>query len=336
MSLRSSDTATHHTANRPPGRDSMSNTEEHRQIIAQGLGSVLTAMVTPFDSEENVDLDAVARLARSLTEPGRNDGIVVNGTTGESISTTESEKHSILAAAVEAVAGTGAKVIAGVGSGDTGSSVALARSAAAAGADGLLVVAPYYSRPNQAGLLRHFMQIADSTDLPVMLYDIPARSGVAIEHSTFVAASVHPNIVAVKDAKGDLESSSWVMRETPLAYYSGDDALNLPLLSLGAVGFVSVVGHVVAERLRMLLELHRAGKGREALAVHQELLPVYRGMFRQPAAASVKAALELLGDPASTLRGPMVGLTAAQRDVLSNDLLQAAVGIPAGAGVRSV
>lgn len=313
----------------------MLSTEENSQLIAQGLGRVLTAMITPFDEQENVDLPAVARLARSLTAPGHNDGIVVNGTTGESISTTETEKQAILATSIEAVAGTGATVIAGVGSGDTRSSVTMARAAQAAGATGLLVVAPYYSRPTQAGLLRHFTQIADSTDLPVMLYDIPARSGVAIDHETFVAASVHPNIVAVKDAKGDLEASSWVMRETPLAYYSGDDALNLPLLSLGAVGFVSVVGHVVAERLRTMLELHAAGRLAEARAIHQELLPIYRGMFRQPAAASVKAALELVGYPGSTLRGPMVPLNGEQRDILAQDLNQAGHGLLTRVGAHS-
>ena len=304
----------------------MDTNEQHTGRIADTFGRVLTAMVTPFDVHDAVDIAATERLAGMLTRKGWNDGVVVNGTTGESIATSEVEKAEIVAAAKRATAGTGATVIAGVGTGDTRSSIGLAHDAAAAGADGLLLVAPYYSRPTQAGLLRHFMAIADSTDLPVMLYDIPQRTGVRIEPETFAVAATHPRILAVKDAKGDLESSSWVMRETDLAYYSGDDALNLPLLSIGAVGFVSVVGHVAGERLRLLLELHRSGHVEEARALHEELLPVYRGMFRAPAAASVKTALEALGHPRSWLRSPMEGLSDEQRATLMADLVLGGVG----------
>ena len=299
--------------------------QHHVEATAQLFGRVLTAMVTPFDTSNNVDLVETENLAGRLTRPGWNDGLVVNGTTGESISTNDAEKSAVVAAAKRALGDHGAKLIAGAGSGDTRSSIKLAREAAAEGADGLLVVAPYYSRPTQAGLLGHFLDIAESTELPIMLYDIPARTGVRIEPETFAAAAKHPRILAVKDAKGDLESSSWVMNETSLAYYSGDDALNLPLLSIGAVGFVSVVGHVLGDKLRELLELHRSGQVAQAIELHRELLPIYRGMFRAPAAASVKAALEMLGHTRSGLRSPMIELSAQQQATLGADLSRAGI-----------
>ncbi|GLB68183.1 4-hydroxy-tetrahydrodipicolinate synthase [Arthrobacter mangrovi] len=300
---------------------------------ATTFGNVLTAMVTPFDQCDRVDLPAAERLAAWLTRDGWNDGIVVNGTTGESIATSDHEKSKMVGAARRAVAGSGKRVIAGVGAGDTRHSIRLAQAAEQWGADGLLLVAPYYSRPSQRGLLRHFLAVADSTSLPVMLYDIPQRAGVAIEPETFAAAAKHPSIVAVKDAKGDLESSSWVMRETALEYYSGDDALNLPLLAIGAVGFVSVVGHVVGDKLAELFHLYSQGRVDQALAVHRELLPVYRGMFRAPAAASVKAALAALGMPAGSLRTPLAELTAEEHTALLADLAGLTNAAAAGAGV---
>lgn len=286
----------------------------------RAFGSVITAMVTPFNHRGDPDNTGASTLARWLTQPGWNDGIVVNGTTGESVSTSDGEKASMIQWVAQAVRDRGTKVIAGVGAGDTRHSVALATAAAAQGADGLLVVAPYYSRPSQRGILEHFLAIADSTPLPVMLYDIPKRTGVAVEPDTFVAAARHPRILAVKDAKGDLESSAWVMERTNLAYFSGDDALNLPLLAIGAVGFVSVVGHVVADRLRDLLDCYTQGRVAEALAIHRELLPVYRGMFRAPAAASVKAALARQGLPGGPVRLPLVGLTEEEIRILMQDL----------------
>lgn len=285
------------------------------------FGSVITAMITPFDSSGNLDEANIPALTRWLTQPGWNDGLVVNGTTGESLTTSDREKAVMVRQVKESVRDRDVKVIAGVGAGDTRHSIAMAVDAASQGADGLLVVAPYYSRPSQQGILEHFLAIADSTPLPVMLYDIPKRTGVAIEPETLIAAAEHPRILAVKDAKGDLESSSWVMKQTDLAYYSGDDALNLPLLSIGAAGFVSVVGHVVGNRLRDLLDLHAHGDVLEALEIHRELLPVYRGMFRAPAAASVKAALNAQGLPGGPVRLPLVGLTDEEKAVLSSDLI---------------
>ena len=289
------------------------------------FGSVITAMVTPFDDLGGLDEAGASTLAKWLAQPGWNDGIVVNGTTGESVATSDAEKSSMVRCVTQAVRDTGTKVIAGVGAGDTRHSVAMAIAAASQGADGLLVVAPYYSRPSQRGILEHFMAIADSTPLPVMLYDIPKRTGVAIDPDTFVAAAKHPRILAVKDAKGDLESSAWVMERTNLAYFSGDDALNLPLLSIGAVGFVSVVGHVVGNRLRDLRECYTQGRVAEALEIHRELLPVYRGMFRAPAAASVKSALACQGLPGGPVRLPLVGLTDEETQILMLDLASASV-----------
>lgn len=299
---------------------------DNSAAACRAFGSVITAMVTPFDHRGEPDDAGASTLARWLTQPGWNDGIVVNGTTGESVATSDREKASMVRCVTQAVRDRGTKVIAGVGAGDTRHSVALAMAAASQGADGLLVVAPYYSRPSQRGILEHFLAIADSTPLPVMLYDIPKRTGVAVEPDTFVAAAKHPRIVAVKDAKGDLESSAWVMERTNLAYFSGDDALNLPLLSIGAVGFVSVVGHVVGNRLRDLLDSYQQGRVAEARDIHRELLPIYRGMFRAPAAASVKAALTSQGLTGGPVRLPLVGLTEDETQLLMHDL--ASVRVP--------
>ena len=290
------------------------------------FGTVLTAMVTPLDERGRLDQAGAEELARWLMRDGWNDGVVVNGTTGESFATSDWEKASMIHSVKRVTEGTSRRVIAGVGAADTEHSIALARAAAEQRADGLLVVAPYYSRPTQKGLLRHFEAIADSTDLPVMLYDIPVRTGVAIAPETLLAAARHPNIVAVKDAKGDLASSSQVMRDSGLAYYSGDDALNLPLLSVGAVGFVSVVGHVAADRLRALAHAYRRGMVDTALRLHQDLLPVYSGMFRCPGAASAKAAMRSLGLPAGPVRGPLTDLTEEETRMLLADL--AASGLP--------
>lgn len=296
------------------------------QLAEIAFGRILTAMVTPFTTAGKLDQAGAGDLARWLCRDGFNDGVVVNGTTGESFATSNWEKASMIHAASMALQGTGRKVIAGVGSGDTAHSITLAQEAADQYADGLLVVAPYYSRPSQAGLLRHFLAVADSTDLPVMLYDIPKRTGVAISEETLAAAAQHPRIVAVKDAKGDLESTSRVIAETGLVYYSGDDALNLPLLSVGASGFVSVVGHFAARELRALLSAYSSGRVGEALDTHRRLLPTYTGTFRCPGAASVKAMLNRLGLPSGPVRLPLVDLTQAElerflQDVHSSGLL---------------
>lgn len=291
------------------------------------FGRVLTAMVTPFTADGDLDLDGAQRLAAHLVDAG-NDGLVINGTTGESPTTSDAEKAELVRAVLEAV-GDRAHVIAGVGTNDTRHSIELARSAEAVGAHGLLTVTPYYNKPPQEGLFRHFTAIADSTELPVMLYDIPGRSGVPINTETLVRLAEHPRIVANKDAKGDLGRAGWAIARCPLAWYSGDDMLNLPLLSVGAVGFVSVVGHVVTPELRSLLDAHLSGDVQKATEIHQRLLPVFTGMFRTQGVMTAKAALTLQGLPAGPLRLPMIELSAEEIAQLKIDLAAGGVELTA-------
>ncbi|MET7360908.1 4-hydroxy-tetrahydrodipicolinate synthase [Streptomyces sp. NPDC005562] len=282
------------------------------------FGRVLTAMVTPFAADGALDLDGAQQLAAHLVDAG-NDGLVINGTTGESPTVSDAEKNDLVRAVVDAV-GDRAHVVAGVGTNDTRHSLELARAAEQAGAHGLLTVTPYYNKPPQEGLFRHFTAIADSTGLPVMLYDIPGRSGVPINTETIVRLAEHPRIVANKDAKGDLGRASWAIARSDLAWYSGDDMLNLPLLSVGACGFVSVVGHVVTPELRAMLEAHLTGDVQKATEIHQKLLPVFTGMFRTQGVITTKAALALQGRPAGPLRLPMVELSPEETHQLKIDL----------------
>lgn len=293
-------------------------------MTTQHFGRVITAMVTPFLPDGGVDLDGACELAAWLTRDGHNDGLVVSGTTGEASTTSDREKTDILTAVLGAVP-SGVRVIAGVGTNDTRHSVELARAAEAAGAHGLLAVTPYYSKPSQDGIAAHFRAIADSTGLPVMLYDIPGRAGTALEPATLIELAAHERILAVKDAKGDLEASSWVMRESALSYYSGDDVMNLPLGALGAVGAVSVVGHFAADRIRRLFDAHRDGDPAVARAEHEALLPVIRAVFRAQAAVTVKAALAALGRPAGPVRPPLAGLRPDERERLVGELAAAGV-----------
>ncbi|HUW15438.1 MAG TPA: 4-hydroxy-tetrahydrodipicolinate synthase [Actinomycetes bacterium] len=297
-------------------------------MIATGLpaapfGRLLTAMVTPFGSDLSLDLEGAQRLAVHLADTGH-DGVVVNGTTGESPTTTDHEQELVVRAVVEAV-GDRLLVVAGASSNDTVHAVERARLAAKAGAHGLLVVTPYYNRPPQKGLEHHFTAVADATGLPVMLYDIPGRTGREIEPDTLVRLAAHERIVAVKDAKGDLGAASWVLRRSNLAWYSGEDLLNLPYLSIGAAGFVSVVGHVVGRRLMSLLDAHRDGRVDEAAALHQSLLPVYTGIFRTQGAITTKAALAQLGLPGGRVRPPLVDATEEELARLVLDLADGGV-----------
>ncbi|MGW5866751.1 4-hydroxy-tetrahydrodipicolinate synthase [Streptomyces sp. NPDC055239] len=282
------------------------------------FGRVLTAMVTPFTADGALDLDGAQRLAAHLVDAG-NDGLVINGTTGESPTTSNAEKAELVRAVVEAV-GDRAHIVAGVGTNDTRHSIELARDAARVGAHGLLTVTPYYNKPPQEGLLRHFTAIADSTELPVMLYDIPGRSGVPINTETIVRLAQHPRIVANKDAKGDLGRASWAIARSGLAWYSGDDMLNLPLLSVGACGFVSVVSHMVTPELRAMIDSYSTGDVQKATEIHQKLLPVFTGMFRTQGVITAKAALTLQGRPAGPLRLPLVELSPDETAQLKIDL----------------
>ena len=291
------------------------------------FGRMLTAMITPMTGEGAVDYDGAARLAEYLVTEMRNDGLVISGTTGESPTTSDAEKARLLRAVLDAV-GDRATIVAGVGTNDTAHTCELARQAEEAGAHGLLVVTPYYNKPPQHGLVAHFTAVADATGLPVLVYDIPGRTGTAIATETLVQLSAHPRIVAVKDAKGDFGASSVVMATTDLAFYSGDDMLNLPWLSVGAVGFVSVHGHVVGDRLHEMIDAYVAGDVDTALAVHRELLPVYTGMTRMQGTVSTKAALAMLGLPGGPVRPPLADATTAEAERLRTDLVAGGVKLP--------
>ena len=287
------------------------------------LGTLLTAMVTPFAPDGSLDIPAAVRLAHHLVDAGC-DGLVLSGTTGESPTTTDAEKLALLRAVLEAV-GDRARVIAGAGSYDTAHSVHLAKASAAEGAHGLLVVTPYYSRPPQAGLIAHFTAVADATPLPVLLYDIPPRSVVPIEFETLRVLSAHPNIVGVKDAKGDLHGGTQLMAETGLAYYSGDDALNLPWLAMGATGFISVISHLATGQLRDLLSAFASGDLTTARKINVGISPLCNAMSRLGGVTLSKAGLRLQGIEVGDPRLPQVAATAEQIDALAADMRAASV-----------
>jgi 4-hydroxy-tetrahydrodipicolinate synthase len=286
------------------------------------FGRLLTAMVTPFDVAGGLDIDRAAELAIHLVDEQGNDGLVISGTTGESPTTTDAEKVDLLAAVVDAV-GDRAHVIAGVGTFDTVHTIHLAQQAAKAGAHGLLAVTPYYSRPPQAGVLAHFRAVADAAELPILLYDIPHRTGTAIAPETLIELAAHEKIVGVKDAKGDLISSSRVIAETGLAYYSGDDGNTLPLLSLGAVGVIGTSTHFSGRGTKALIEAYLRGDVAEALRLHRQLLPIYTGIFRTQGTILVKAGLRLRGLDVGPVRLPLVDATEHEISHLREDLAAA-------------
>jgi 4-hydroxy-tetrahydrodipicolinate synthase len=292
------------------------------------FGRLLTAMVTPFTADGGLDLDGAQRLATYLVDEQDNDGLVVSGTTGESPTTSDDEKDRLLRAVVEAV-GDRAHVVAGAGTNDTAHTVHLCQAAEKAGADGVLLVTPYYNKPPQTGLLVHFRTAADATGLPAMLYDIPVRTGTPIETETLVRLAEHPRIAAIKDAKGDLEASAWVMARTGLAYYSGDDKVTLPLLSIGGVGVVGVPTHLVGARTAEMIAAYERGDVAAALAAHRSLLPAFTGFFRTQGVILTKAALRLAGLPGGPVRPPLVDATPDQVDTLHTDLAAAGVTLPA-------
>lgn len=292
-------------------------------MAAPVFGAVLTAMVTPLTPDREVDLDAAAALAVHLVDSG-NDGLVVNGTTGESPTTSDDEKVALVRSVVEAV-GDRATVVAGVGSNDTAHSVALTHRSAAAGADGLLVVSPYYSRPSQAGLRAHVRAVADAEDLPVMLYDIPGRTAVEMTTDTLLALGEHPRVAAVKDAKGDLPAATRVMAGSDLQYYSGDDALTLAHLTNGGVGVVGVSSHVLSPLYAEMVAAVGRGDLVAALRLHRQALPVVDAiMTRMPGVVSAKAALQLQGRLACGLvRLPLVEATPDETAALRQALADA-------------
>jgi 4-hydroxy-tetrahydrodipicolinate synthase len=295
-------------------------THDHRPF-----GRLLTAMVSPFRADGSLDVEGAARLATYLVDEQANDALVINGTTGESPTTTDGEKEQLIRAVVEAV-GDRAKVVAGVGTNDTRHTIELAAAAEKAGAHGLLVVTPYYNKPPQSGLLRHFTAVADATGLPMLVYDIPHRAGIPIATETLVRLAEHPRIVGVKDAKGDLAATSWVIKRTDLAFYSGDDVMTLPLLAIGGVGLVGTSTHLSGALAQELIQAYDRGDVAQALALHQRLLPIFTGIFRAPGTILVKAALNARGLPAGPVRPPLVDATDAELTQLRED--SAAAGLP--------
>ena len=269
-------------------------------------------MVSPMNPDGSLDLAGAQELAVHLMDHGH-DGLVVNGTTGESPTTTDAEKIDLVRAVVEAV-GHRAHIIAGAGSNNTAHSIESARAAAKAGANGLLVVTPYYSKPPQEGVLAHFTAVADATDLPVMVYDIPGRTGTPIHTQTLLRMAEHPRIVAVKDAKGDLFAASEVMSQTDLLWFSGDDALNLAHLTQGAVGMVSVVGHVAGRQYAEMVAAVGQGNLARAIEIHRQLIPAVNAVMHiTQGAITVKAALHDRGVISSdAVRLPLVTATTDQ------------------------
>lgn len=291
---------------------------------AAPFGRVLTAMVTPFTPDGALDVDAAQRVATYLVDRG-NDGLVISGTTGESPTTTVDEDGRLLAAVIEAV-GDRATIVAGVGTNDTRHSVELAEQARKAGAHGLLLVTPYYSKPPQSGIVQHVNAVANAgDDVPVILYDIPGRTGVKIAEPTYTELVRNPLVVAMKDAVGDLERGAWLMRETGIRIYSGDDALNLGWLAIGASGMVSVVAHAAAREYADMVAAVDAGDLATARALNDRLLPAVRAlMTHTQGAITAKVALQLLGVlEHRTVRGPLPEATDDEVAIVRDGLVSA-------------
>ncbi|WP_104161847.1 4-hydroxy-tetrahydrodipicolinate synthase [Arthrobacter sp. ZGTC212] len=292
-------------------------------IRALPFGTLVTAMVTPFTEDGAVDFDATAQLANKLVEDGC-DGLVVSGTTGETSTLEDSEKEDLFRVVAETVGGR-AKVIAGTGTNHTSHSVEMAQRALRAGADGQLVVTPYYNKPTQAGVVAHFEAVAAATDLPIMIYDIPGRAGIALSTDTLVRLANIPSVLALKDAKADFAAVTRVLANTTLDVYAGDDGLTLPWMAAGAVGVVSVSAHVATAQFRALVDAAAAGDFATARRIHFELDPVIRAVMTHiPGAVSAKQILKMQGViPNATVRLPLVGPDAVEMETILTDLAEA-------------
>ncbi|MFN3286072.1 MAG: 4-hydroxy-tetrahydrodipicolinate synthase [bacterium] len=292
-------------------------------------GPVITAMATPFRPDGAVDYDRAAELARRLVDGGST-GIVVAGTTGESPTLSDDEKLQLLRVVKDAVAGRAA-VLAGTGTYDTAHSVHLSQQAQRLGADGLLVVVPYYNRPTQEGLYRHFKAVAESTDLPVLMYNIPGRTGTNMLPETVARLSEVRNVAGIKEASGSLDQVSEIRRRTrdDFLIYSGDDSLTLPYLSVGAVGIVSVASHLVGREIREMIAHFQAGRVEDARRIHLRLFPLFRALFIAPNPVPLKAALELAGFPVGKPRLPLVEATEKEREQIAAAMREA-MGVPVG------
>lgn len=281
------------------------------------FGKVITAMVTPFDNQGQIDFDATTRLLDYLIENGT-EAVVVAGTTGESPTLSHKEKLSLFRHTVKTVDGR-IPIIAGTGSNNTQASIDLTKEAEEIGIDAALIVAPYYNKPNQRGLYAHFKAVADSTKLPIMLYNIPGRSVVKIEPETVIELSKISNIVSVKDSTGDLSSMTKVITGTPddFSLYSGDDDLTLPVAAIGGNGIVSVSSHIVGNEMQAMLQAYEAGNVGEAARIHQQILPVMQGLFQAPNPAPVKEALNQKGITVGGVRLPLVELSEEEKENIS-------------------
>jgi 4-hydroxy-tetrahydrodipicolinate synthase len=280
------------------------------------FGRLLTAMVTPFAEGGALDVDGAKRVARHLVETG-SDGVVVTGTTGESPTLSDAEKVDLYRAVVEEV-GNRASVVAGTGTYDTAHSVHLSQAAAEAGVDAIMAVTPYYSRPPQNGLEAHFSAIADATDLPMIVYNIPSRTARLIEVATMARLAQHPRIVGVKDATGDAGHTTAVLAAVPddFAVYAGDDVNTLSVMAMGGVGVISVAAHVAGREMKLMIDAFLDGKVDEAAALHQRLGPLFAALFVEPNPMPVKAALRLQGIDTGGCRLPLVDAAPATVEVL--------------------
>jgi len=285
------------------------------------FGTVLTAMVTPFDTEGNIDFAVTTLVIEDLLANGT-EGIVVAGTTGESPTLSDEEKLALFKHVI-GVVNKRVPVIAGTGNNNTAASITLTKEAEALGADAIMLVTPYYNRPDQQGLYMHFSTIAETTTLPVMLYNIPGRSVVNMDAETTIRLSKIDNIVSVKEASGDLDQVSTIIEHTAddFSVYSGDDSTTLPILAIGGNGVVSVASHVIGNEMSDIVRLYTAGQNKEAAAMHRKVLPVIKGLFKQPSPAPVKAALQLKGIDVGHVRLPLVDLSTEEREALK-DLLR--------------
>lgn len=284
------------------------------------FGSVLTAMVTPFDRKGNVDFEATTRLVEYLINNGT-EGLVVCGTTGESPTLTTEEKLAIFKHVVSVV-NKRVPVIAGTGTNNTKASIDMTEQAEAIGVDGIMAVAPYYNKPSQEGLYEHYKAIAESTSLPVMIYNIPGRSSVNIQPKTIIRLAEIENITSVKEASGNLDAFTEIIANTPddFILYSGDDGLTLPALSIGAVGVISVASHVIGNEMSKMVNLFKKGHLKEAASMHQKLLPVMRTLFIAPSPAPVKAALQMKGLDVGSVRLPIIPLSKEERELVQNTI----------------
>ncbi|WP_066391243.1 4-hydroxy-tetrahydrodipicolinate synthase [Neobacillus mesonae] len=282
------------------------------------FGQVLTAMVTPFDQQGEVDVNAVKNLVNHLIATGT-EGLVVSGTTGESPTLTTEEKVELFQLVVEAAAGR-VPVIAGTGSNNTRASIALTKKAEEAGVDGIMLVVPYYNKPSQEGLYQHFKAIAESTSLPIMLYNIPGRTSVNMSADTIVRLSEIDNIVAVKEASGNLDVMAEIIERTPEDFllFSGDDALTIPVLSIGGAGVISVASHIIGNEMQEMINQFRCGDIQGAAAAHRRLLPIMKGLFAAPNPTPVKAALNMMGVPVGGVRLPLVELNEEEEQALQS------------------